>query len=277
MQEATAQGPETEAAAAAPENPFISNEETPAPQEAAPEETPSPEATETPWHHSVASDDELFGHDKLQSHRERLREEGQTEGRLQAQQELAPLLEGSSQEFSRFTQQLRSLYGRLSQAANEGGIDEAAVDRLLSAHPEAFDAMGKVVNREFKNQLGGEAYNNFLTALAQDTNDFQLVGEFAPRLAYAVRGMDKKFISDLRKRIVSKAVEAADQKGYERGLKEGRAAAAATQQVEQAATTGANLAPGRPAGGGKYTAEQWTSMTTAQRNKAREEGRHPLA
>lgn len=248
-QEATAQGPEAEAAAAAPENPLLGK--TPAPQEAAPGETPSPEAEapvtpETPWHHSVESDDDLFGHDNLKDRREALREVALSEGRLQAQQELAPLMEGSSQEFSKFTQQLRSLYGRLSQAATEGNIDEAAADRLLAAHPDVFEAMNKAVSKEYQNQFSGTAYSNFLTALAQDMNDFQLVGEFSPRLAYAARGMDKKFIPDLRKRIIGTIEDEADKRGYKRGLKEGKAATAAAQPVGPGAGV---LAPGSPAGG----------------------------
>lgn len=273
--QATALGQESEAAPAAQENPLLGE---PAPQETATEETPSPEATasetaETPWYHSVGSDGELFEHENFKGHRETLRETALSEGRLQAQQELAPLMEGSSQEFAKFTQQLRSLYGRLNQAASEATMDEAAVDRLIAAHPDAFEAMNRAVNKGYQEQLGGMAYSNFLTALAQDMNDFQLVGEFSPRLAYAARGMDKKFVPDLRKRIVGAVETEAYERGRKKGLEDARGAQAAAQQVQQATGTGPNLAPGSPAGGRsdkELLADPSTPVSTLMEIRARQ-------
>lgn len=269
--QATALGQESEAASAAQDNPLLGES---APQEAALEETPSPEAveTETPWHHSVGSDGELFEHENLKGHREALRENALSEGRLQAQQELAPLMEGSSQEFSKFTQQLRSLYGRLNQAATEGGMDEAVVDRLLTTHSDAFEAMNRAVNEGYRAQLGGVAYNNFLAALAQDMNDLQLVGEFSPRLAYATRGMDKKFIPDLRKRIVGGVEKEAEDRGYKRGLAEGKAAQAAAQQVQGTKGAGPNLAPGSVGGksDAQLKADPSTPISVLEQIRARE-------
>ena len=69
----------------------------------------------------------------------------------------------------------------------------------------------------------------------------------------------------------------ADDRAHKRLKDENAAAGAASQQVQQAREQGAvgALAPGSPAGSGRYTAEQWTVMTTNQRNQARAEGKHP--
>ena len=234
--------------------PAAAKEETPfsPPQEAAPEEKPSlgvetePTKTEEEFKGSI---DDLWDHERLGDRKEQIKTEATTQGRLQAQQELAPLIEGGTQEFGRLTQQMRSLLGRFNKAANDGTLDENAVSSLLADHGEVFATLNRVTDQGFQSQLKNTAYEEFLTALAQDMNDVSLAGDFRGRLPYAARGMDKEFIPDLRKRIISKVATDAEEKGYQRGLTENRGAASERERLESRQGQGANLAPGSPAGG----------------------------
>ncbi len=196
-----------------------------------------------------------------------MRETALDEGRQTAQRELAPLLEGASQEYVKLTRQAGSLLGRLNRASNDGTLDANTVASLVAEHGGFFDALNRAVDTELPQQAGGVAYNNFLAAFAQDMNDFQLVADFSPRLAYAVKGMDKKFIPDLRKRIIGTIEKEAFDKGKQAGLKEGKAAKAAQQPVGPGATV---LAPGSSAGG---SGKIYSQMTAAERNALTSEQR----
>ncbi|KKL18228.1 hypothetical protein LCGC14_2477600, partial [marine sediment metagenome] len=162
----------------------------------------------------------------------------------------------------------------------DGTLDENAVSSLLSDHGEVFSVLNRATDQGFQAQIKQTAYGDFLTALAQDMDDFSLAGDFQGRLPYASRGMDKQFIPDLRKRIISKVAKDAEAKGYERGLTENRDAAAERERLENRQGKGANLAPGSPAGGlpmdydayQNRTVEEDAAMSEADHRKMFQEG-----
>ena len=245
-----APAPEAGPAPAVPEEPFS------APQEAAPEAAPGPEAkAETPeklWLHEVESEDAAWDHEKFQSRREGIETAAHDSGRLEAQQEASGLFGEEKTSFDGFTQQLRSLLGRFNKAASDGSLGSSAIQDLLANNDAAFAAMNKVVDEQYQNQHRGAAFGYFLTELGQELKDPSFAQDFQRRLSFAVRGMDKKFIPDLRKRIAGKDGDERYNDGFKKGLKEGREAQAAQQQVETGKKSGPNLAPGSPAGGISY-------------------------
>ena len=244
----TALAPEAGPAPAAPEEPFT------APQEAAPEAAPGPEEQpeEKLWLHEVESEDAAWDHEKFKSRREGIETAAHDSGRLEAQQETSSLLDEEKTSFDSFTQQLRSLLGRFNKAASDGSLDGSAVQDLMANHGAAFAAMNKVVDEQYQNQHRGAAFGYLLAELGQELKDPSFAQDFQKRLSFAVRGMDKKFIPDLRRRIAGKDGDERYNDGFKKGLKEGREAKAAQQQVETGKKGGPNLAPGSPAGGISY-------------------------
>ncbi len=243
--EPTTLAPDPGPAPAAPEKePFT------APQDAPPETAASPEAeAEKLWLHEVESEDVAWDHEKFASRREALASESLAQGRVEAQQEASSLFDEGRESFDTMTQQLRSLLGRFNKASDDGILNDSAVQDLLTNNREAFAAMNKVVDGQYQNQHRAAAFGYFLTELGQDLNDPSFAQDFQKRLSFAVRGMDKRFISDLRKRITGKDGDDRYDEGYKKGLKENRDAAAERKKLEARKGQGANLTPGSPAGG----------------------------
>ena len=267
MQETQVTAPEAEAGSppAAPE-PF-----TQAPPDAAPEAPSAPEAEETA--EKPPDWDALWDHEELKGRRDDVRDGALRDGRLQGLQEAVAATDEATASFDKLTRQVGAILGRLNKAATDGQLDASTVSQLLTEHQETFFVLNKALDKEFQAQYGHVGYSELLKEMGEGLEDPSLLADFEKRLPLAARRIDKALTKDLRIWLTSKVAKEADEKGYQRGLKEGKAAAAAAQPVGPGAGV---LAPGSPAGSGKYTAEQWTSMTTAQRNKAREEGKHPL-
>lgn len=245
-QESPQQGEPGPAPAAPEVNPFLA-----ATQEAPLDEPASQEPgaeTDGRWWPSVDSEDALWDHDSLRSRRETHDVETAERGRLEAQREIAPLVEEGSQQFTGFTQTLRTLLGRMQKAAKEAGWDEDTTSGMLAEHSAAFAAMNKAVDEGYQSQHRSLAFTYFLDALAQDVGDYSLKGDFQNRLSFAARGMDTKFIPDLRKRLTGKDVEAATKPLRDRiGNLEAQIEQAKLQSRQGG---GANLAPGSAGGTG---------------------------
>lgn len=161
----------------------------------------------------------------------------------------------------------------LRRAAQDGTLDQRAVEDLLMMHKPQLDALGGVHRaRGVKEALDGIASLVGVRMSPAAEMGFQ---EWAAGKS-PDSGFVNDFVGDIKSHITKEIAKEAEEKGFQRGLKEGKAAQAAKQKV-QTPTGEPNISPGSPGGGHKYTAAQWTAMTTAQRNKAREEGRHPLA
>jgi hypothetical protein len=246
-----------------------------APQDAVPESPSAPETETSTETLPEPNWDEVWDHEKLKPRREAVRETAHREGHLQGMQEAVSASDEASQMFEKLNRQVGAVLGRLNKAASDGTLDAASVSQLLSEHQETFFVLNKALDTEFQAQYGHAGYSELLKEIGDGLEDPSLLADFEKRLPLAARRIDKQLASDVRKWLTSTVAKAAEQKGYDRGLKEGKAISAAAQQVKESKGTGPNLAPSTAAGG-KYTAEQWISMTTAQRNKAREEGRHPL-
>ncbi len=250
-QEAETLTPDPGPAPAAPEKePFT------APQDAAPEPDVSPEAEEKLWLHEVESEDAAWDHESFAPRREALVNDALSRGRIEAQQEASSLFDEGKESFDTMTQQLRSLLGRFNKAAADGVIDATSAQELLDNNRTAFEAMNRVVSEQYQNQHRSTAFGFFLSELGKETNDTSLAEDFGKRLSFAVRGMDKKFISDLRKRITGKDGDDRYKDGHAKGLKEGKIAQAA-QTKAHAENEGPNLTPGKPGGGGKNPEKTW--------------------
>ncbi len=234
-----------------------------APQDAPPEQVESPEVEAEPeklWLHEVESEDAAWDHESFAPRREALESDALARGRIEAQQEASSLFDEGKESFDTMTQQLRSLLGRFNKAAADGVIDATSVQELLDNNRTAFEAMNRVVSEQYQNQHRSTAFGYFLTELGQETGDTSLAADFQKRLSFAVRGMDKRFISDLRKRITGKDGDDRYKDGHAKGLKEGKTAQAAQTKAQQDKEGGPNLAHGKPAGGtGKTPAETWAA------------------
>lgn len=252
-----APAPDPGPAPAAPEKePFT------APQDAAPEAPVSPEAeAEKLWLHEVESEDAAWDHEKFASRREAIETTAHGKGRLEAQQETSSLLDEGRESFDTATQQLRSLLGRFNKAATDGILDSSAVQELLANNSAAFEVMNKASDPQYQNQHRGAAFGYFLKELGEELGDTSFVQDFQSRLPFAVRGMDKKFIPDLRRRIAGKDGDDRYDDGYKKGLKEGKAAQAEQTNAQQNKGAGPNLAPGK-AGGGKSDRERQLDPAT---------------
>lgn len=263
MQEAQATAPEAEAGSppAAPE-PF-----TQAPPDAAPEAPSAPEAevpAEKPpdW-------DALWDHEELKGRRDDALQGALRDGRLQGLQEAVAATDETTASFDKLTRQLGAIQGRLNKAANDGTLDAASVSQLLGEHQETFFVLNKALDKEFQAQYGHVGYSELLKEMGEGLEDPSLLADFEKRLPLAARRIDKALTKDLRNWLTSKVAKEADEKGYQRGLKEGKAAAAAAQPVGPGAGV---LAPGSPAGGTKpysqMTAEEKNALTSEQRDAA---------
>lgn len=220
-----------------------------APQDAAPEQAESPEVEEKLWLHEVESEDAAWDHEKFAPRREAIVSEALAQGRIEAQQEATSLFSEGRESFDTMTQQLRSLLGRFNKAADDGTIDTSGAQDLLTNNREAFAAMNKVVDEQYQNQHRGAAFTYFLTELGQEVGDTSLASDFEKRLPFAVRGMDKKFIPDLRKRITGKDGDDRYNDGYKKGMKTGKTAQAEQTKAQQDKGGGPSLVPGQMGGG----------------------------
>jgi hypothetical protein len=188
-------------------------------------------------------------------------------------QEAVSASDESSQEFGKLNRQIGAVLGRLNKAASDGTLDAAGVSQLLSEHQETFFVLNKALDREFQAQYGHAGYSELLKELGDGLEDASLLADFEKRLPLAARRIDKGLAKDLRTWLTKTVAAAAEEKGYQRGLKEGKAFKATQKQVKDAKDNpqGA-LVPGEPAGGGKpyskMTAEEKSKLTNEQRDEA---------
>lgn len=266
----------------APAAPAETPQEPAAPAEGA-EEVTEPTVEAPPW-----ADDhpDISSWEDVKAFHETERQKARDEGYQTLQSHMQPTLQTNQQQLSSIGEATDGILTNLNKLAREGAVDANAVSDLMRENKGAFAALNGVY------QAAGfwEGVRQYVQGIAQASGDMGLSLPFIERLnrmQYSTQPDpitgerkpigDPTFLPDFVKKVTEKARGEGDKAGYKRGLIEGKAAKAAAQQVQQAKVTGPNLAPGSPAGSGKYTAEQWTAMTTPQRNKAREEGRHPLA
>ena len=265
-QETQVTAPEAEAGNP-PDAPF-----TQAPQDAAPESPSAPE-TETPTETPEPNWDEMWDHDELKPRREAIRESAQREGHLQGMQEAVSSTDESSQEFGKLNRQIGGLMGRLNKLAADGTIDAAGVSQLLSEHQETFFLLNKALDKELHGQYGHVGYAELLKEIGDGLEDASLLADFEKRLPLAARRIDKGLAKDVRQWLTKTVAAAADKKGYDRGLAEGKAFKATKQQVKDAKDNPQGvLAPDTGAGGSKpyskMTAEERKALSNEQRDAA---------
>ena len=263
MQDAQVTAPEAEAGSppAAPE-PF-----TQAPPDAAPEAPSAPEAEESA--EKPPDWEALWDHEELKERRDGVREGALRDGRLQGLQEAVAASDETTAAFDKLTRQVGAILGRLNKAATDGTLDSAGVSQLLGEHQETFFVLNKALDKEFQAQYGHVGYSELLKEMGEGLEDPSLLADFEKRLPLAARRIDKALTKDLRNWLTTKVAKEAENKGYQKGLKEGKAAKAAQEPVGPGAGV---LAPGSSAGSGKVysqmTAEERNALTSEQRDAA---------
>jgi hypothetical protein len=245
-----------------------------APQDAAPEAPSAPE-TETPTEPETPEPnwDEVWDHDELKPRRKAIQETAHREGHLQGMQEAVSATDESSQEFGKLNRQVGALLGRLNKAASDGTLDAASVSQLLSEHQETFFVLNKALDKELHGQYGHAGYSELLKEIGDGLEDASLLADFEKRLPLAARRIDKGLAKDVRQWLTRTVAASAEKKGYERGLKEGKAFKATKQQVKDAKNNPQGALVPDTGGGGtkpysKMTSEERSKLTSAERDAA---------
>lgn len=162
-------------------------------------------------------------------------------------------------------QTINGLIGNLTARLDESNFDGA--DRIIAKLEKFREPYMESYERQIQD-IAGHRKSNEVFAILMEGLDMR--GQHELNVLAQTTGDWKKIVAKRDEILKTTARES----GKQEGLRENRAAVAALQPVGPGPTV---LAPGSPVGSDRYTAEQWTAMTTAQRNQARAEGKHPLA
>lgn len=241
------------------------------------EEKPTP-ATYQEWMEHIASKDDWKAEDEARI--EGVRRETQSA----VQKRLQPILEdtkASVEEYNRQTQQsLQYAYGIykvLDDARKEGSIDENSLMqayRFMQPLTNVLDGMSTLAGYY-------EGQKELADALGKAVGNEKLIEEFGPRFdallgrPNATRQAHKDaLIAELTEKALGSLRKAEQDKGYRRGVAEGKKAGVEVAKSEYRAGEGPPKAQGKT--GGRPTAQQYAEATREQRTEWREKGVEPL-
>lgn len=250
----------------APAAPAEAPQEPAAPAEGA-EAVAEPTVEAPPWANVTTEQgvDALFEIEDVKAFHEDEKQKARDEGYQTLQSHMQPTLQANQQQLASIGEAADGILNSLNKAHREQTFSDEAVSDLMRQHKGAFAAL----NGTYQAVGFWEGVRQYVQGIAQASGDMGLALPFIERLnrmqhstqADPITGErkpvgDPTFLPDFVKKVTEKARKEGDDVGYKRGLKEGKAAKAATQQVPQGAGV---LAPGSPAGSGKNPAEAWAS------------------
>lgn len=256
----------------APAAPAETPQEPAAPAEGA-EEVTEPTVEAPAWANVTAEQgiDALFEVEDVKAHHERKLQEARDEGYQTLQSHMQPTLQANQQQLAQIGEASEAILARLNKVTREGALDEDAISTLLREHKGAFAAL----NGAYQAVGYWEGIRQYVQGLTQASGDLGLSQPFVERLSRMQHSTrtdpitgerqpvaDPTFLPDFYKKLSAKARQEGYDEGHTKGLKESKAAQAASQQVQGAKGAGPNLAPGSPAGG-RSDAELLKDPTTS--------------
>jgi len=176
------------------------------------------------------------------------------EMKREAYREFDPHMQRQEATLNNLYQEGMKLRRTMKQMVDDQTWDGRSAENWAADHQDFINALNGA--------YWGAGIQRTLNQLAEAAGDRHLISDMHNRLVSFLQGQhDPSFMEDFVGRLaepkVKEGIKAAEEKGYQRGLKENRAALAAQQQVQQAQGAGANLAPGSPAGSGKTPEQAW--------------------
>ena len=268
-----APAPPPPAKTAEPEAPTTGAEEEAlvTPGEETGEESPAPEEQSEDEEDYTALKERILSKEHLKSAYDADLEEVRKEARSETQRRLQPLAEKASKKAAEYAQNTAHLaqsvdqvFGLLNKAEREGTLDEGTVGQAIARFAPAFAEV-----------MGGMSYSrgyydsaaHFTAKAAEVMGIPELAQKFSSRWQNLHLDADdyNVIVADWVEAATAEKEKKAEDRGYNRGLKDGRKAGSAITKAGVRDGQGADTAQkGAGGGGGKLTYAQIQKMTPSQ-------------
>ena len=244
---------------------------------AAPEtETPAapPEEVKETWdvlHERIQADEALKP--EYDAHLEQVRKESRSEGRKEVQERMQRAYANYNAAAQAAASGVGEIWKVIQKAAKDGMVDTETVVEALQAQPDAWKAINGL------SHIAGtfDGAKRFIGLLAGEEK--KLAAEFAGRVDAVAQQLEtaESLVADFREALVADAEKKAEERGYKRGLKEGRSSEAEALKATERKSAGPGATGGKGAAGGRPTLAEYAAATSEQRAEWRAKGIEPLA